>query len=378
MDGDGPPHHSRRNAAGDVLGRSPGWALSRKRGAEAARLRDRTDQHRRRHGKSEGRIESRVRHRRAEVIGRIVRASSFIEEISMKRCVCLAVLALLAFVSLTAQAPKGWLLRADSSTAASDPDAAGAIKFVTMGTGFHATNPQAAVYWNPANKAAGNYSLKGTFKLMKPSGHTNYYGLVFGGSGLEGPKQSSLYFLVAQDQSWLIKRRDGDVATQEVWKAASAAVKKPDAGGVGGVVDADENLAGQDFRIVERRPSAGKTGGHEHRDHRRDDPAEHGQLEHDDHVRPPRDDRHVAGPERPRHLGHAREPRGRRQPDESAGAGDVPHPGRFVHIEELVVLEGLAADHRNGAGGEPGGAQPVHGSLSRLAVRIQRIDGAHA
>src|SRR5947208_2873279 len=99
MDGDGPPHHSRRNAAGDVLGRSPGWALSRKRGAEAARLRDRTDQHRRRHGKSEGRIESRVRHRRAEVIGRFVRASSFIEEISMKRCVCLAVLALLAFVS---------------------------------------------------------------------------------------------------------------------------------------------------------------------------------------------------------------------------------------------------------------------------------------
>ena len=48
------------------------------------------------------------------------------------------------------------LLRVDRSTAASDPDAAGAIKFVTMGTGFHATNPQAAVYWNPANKATGS------------------------------------------------------------------------------------------------------------------------------------------------------------------------------------------------------------------------------
>ena len=54
-----------------------------------------------------------------------------------------------------------------------------------MGTGFHATNPQAAVYWNPANTATGNYTLKGTFTLMKPSGHTNYYGLVFGGSDLD-------------------------------------------------------------------------------------------------------------------------------------------------------------------------------------------------
>src|SRR5438093_6582692 len=207
MDGDGPPHHSRRNAAGDVLGRSPGWALSRKRGAEAARLRDRTDQHRRRHGKSEGRIESRVRHRRVEVM---VRASHFIEEIPMKRCACLVVLTLLAVVPLTAQAPKGWLLRADSSKAASDPDAAGPIKFITMGTGFHATNPQAAVYWNPANNATGSYTLKATFTLMKPSGHTNYYGLVFGGSALEGANQAYTYFLVAQDGTWLIKKRAGE------------------------------------------------------------------------------------------------------------------------------------------------------------------------
>jgi hypothetical protein len=54
-------------------------------------------------------------------------------------------------------------------------------------SGFHATNPQAAVFWHPANTATGNYSLKGTFTLMKPSGHTNYYGLVFGGSELGGP-----------------------------------------------------------------------------------------------------------------------------------------------------------------------------------------------
>ncbi len=153
----------------------------------------------------------------------------------MKRSLAVAaavVLALLVTVRLIAQAPKGWMVRADRSTSASDPDAAGTIKFVTMGTGFHATNPQAAVYWNPANTVTGNYSLKGTFTLMKPSGHTNYYGLAFGGSDLEGAKQSYVYFLVAQDGTWLVKRRNGDTATADVLpKTASDAVKKPDASG---------------------------------------------------------------------------------------------------------------------------------------------------
>src|SRR5476651_916513 len=118
-----------------------------------------------------------------------------------------ATLALACFVAVPviAQAPKGWMVRADRSTSASDPDGAGAIKFVTMGTGFHATNPQAAVYWSPANTVSGIYILKGTFTLMKPSGHTNYYGLVFGGRDLEGAKQSYLYFVVAQNGTWLIK-----------------------------------------------------------------------------------------------------------------------------------------------------------------------------
>ena len=153
----------------------------------------------------------------------------------MKRFLTLAAiaaLALLVTVPLIAQAPKGWMVRADRSTNASDPDGAGAIKFVTMGTGFHATNPQAAVYWNAANTATGTYTVKGTFTLQQPSGHTNYYGLVFGGSDLDNAKQSYTYFLVAQDGSWLVKRRNGDTATDNVLpKAASDAVKKPGADG---------------------------------------------------------------------------------------------------------------------------------------------------
>ena len=150
----------------------------------------------------------------------------------MKRSLSIAFAAsMLVAVSLMAQAPKGWMVRADRSTSASDPDGAGAIKFVTMGTGFHATNPQAAVYWNPANTATGNYTVKGSFTLVKPSGHTNYYGLVFGGSGLDGPKQSYLYFLVAQDGTWLIKHRAGDATHVVADKTPNDAVKKPDASG---------------------------------------------------------------------------------------------------------------------------------------------------
>jgi hypothetical protein len=137
----------------------------------------------------------------------------------------------LAAVPLLAQAPPaGWKMRVDRSPSASDPDAAGAIKFVAMGSGFHATNPQAATYFNPANTVTGNYSLKGSFTLVKPSGHINYYGLVFGGADLAAANQSYLYFLVAQDGSWIVKHRAGE-ATHDVAKGPSQAVKKPDATG---------------------------------------------------------------------------------------------------------------------------------------------------
>src|SRR5882762_8013411 len=150
----------------------------------------------------------------------------------MKRHMIAGMLALLTVAPLVAQTPKGWKMRVDRSTSASDPDAPGTIKFVQSGSGFHATNPQAAVFFNPANTASGNYSLKGTFTLLKPSGHTNYYGLVFGGSDLDNARQTYTYFLVAQDGTWLVKKRTGDAATGDVLpKAANDAVKKPGADG---------------------------------------------------------------------------------------------------------------------------------------------------
>src|SRR6202158_1891725 len=150
----------------------------------------------------------------------------------MKHFVGLLLAALLAIAPACAQAPKGWKLRSDHSSDASDPDAAGANKFVVSGSGFHAINPMAAVYWNPANTAPGDHTLKSTFKLIKSTGYDEYYGLIFGGNGLEGATQSYLYFMVTDDGTFLIKRRDG-ASTQGVSpKTPSAAVKKPDASGM--------------------------------------------------------------------------------------------------------------------------------------------------
>lgn len=149
----------------------------------------------------------------------------------MKKILCIIAIALLGLAALFAAAPKGWKMRVDRSTEASDPDAPGDIKFTTEGSGFHAVNPQAAIYWNPANTASGVYTIKGSFTLNKPSGHNNYYGIIFAGSELDGGKQSYTYFLVAQNGTFLVKHRDGDSTSNVVARTPNDAVKKPDAGG---------------------------------------------------------------------------------------------------------------------------------------------------
>lgn len=150
----------------------------------------------------------------------------------MKRLTVPALVLTLAIAPLAAQTPKGWMVRADKSTSATDPDGAGDIKFMQMGSSFHAVNPMAAVYWNPANTAKGNYTLKGSFKLLKPSGHANYYGLVLGGSELANAKQTYLYFLVAQNGNFMVSRRSSDAApTAIVPRTPNAAVVKPGADG---------------------------------------------------------------------------------------------------------------------------------------------------
>jgi hypothetical protein len=148
----------------------------------------------------------------------------------LRRFLLIAFIALLA-VPMAAQAPAGWMVRLDRSTNAQDPDDAENLQFMTMGTVFHVTGGPAGTFWNDANTASGDFTLAGSFKLMKPSGHTNYYGLIFGGSNLGAANQTYIYFLVAQNGNYLVKHRAGEDVHDIQPSTAHAAVNQPGANG---------------------------------------------------------------------------------------------------------------------------------------------------
>ena len=122
-------------------------------------------------------------------------------------------------------APAGWTVRADRG------DASGA-KIETMGKGIHVTTGPAIILYRADTDGKGPFHTLATFTQTKPSKHAEGYGLFVGGRGLDGASQQYLYFLVRQDGSYLIKRRDGE-KTSDVSKGwvKHAAVKQPDAKG---------------------------------------------------------------------------------------------------------------------------------------------------
>jgi hypothetical protein len=133
--------------------------------------------------------------------------------------------------SVSAQVPQGWKMRVDQSQDAEDPDDRPDLTFTTSNGGFHVKGGPAGVFWNPANTGTGDYTLKATFRLNMPSNHTNFYGLVFGGSGLDGASQRYTYFVVAQNGMYLVRQRNGDAVTDVQRRTAHEAVRQPGADG---------------------------------------------------------------------------------------------------------------------------------------------------
>lgn len=149
----------------------------------------------------------------------------------MLRSAFILILTVSLVVPLAAQAPAGWQVRIDRSQSASDPDNVPDLTVMAMGKGFHVVGGPAGTFWNPANRVAGNYTARAAFNLMKPSGHTNYYGLVFGGANLEGAKQQYLYFLVAQDGTYIIRARTGENVQDVRASTPHPAIRRPGADG---------------------------------------------------------------------------------------------------------------------------------------------------
>lgn len=85
---------------------------------------------------------------------------------------------------------QGWQGKADGSGQVSE------AKLSQEGKDLHVVTGPAITYWNPANKAAGNYTVKATFtepKYMNLNNHPHPYGIVIAGNDMGTPQQSYLY-----------------------------------------------------------------------------------------------------------------------------------------------------------------------------------------
>ena len=81
-------------------------------------------------------------------------------------------------------------------------------KFVAEGNGFHVTTGPAVTYWNPANVASGDYTVKATFtepKYMNLNDHPHPYGIVIAGNKLGTAQQSYLYCAAYGNGNFIVR-----------------------------------------------------------------------------------------------------------------------------------------------------------------------------
>jgi hypothetical protein len=149
----------------------------------------------------------------------------------LQRVLTIALMSSVLVAPLAAQKLDTLKVRVDRSTNAQDPDDTPELKVVAMGKGVRVTGGPAGTFWNTADTASGNYTVKATFNLQQPSNHTNYYGLIFGGSNLDGPKQAYIYFVIAQNGMFQVRHRAGDQAMTVGSPTKHAAIVQPDASG---------------------------------------------------------------------------------------------------------------------------------------------------
>jgi hypothetical protein len=120
--------------------------------------------------------------------------------------------------------PAGWTVRTDENAAVAN------VKVVPMGSGIHVTLGPAIILYRAQQVGKGPFHTLATFTQTKPTTHAEGYGLFYGGQSLDGAAEQYTYFLVRQDGTYLVKRREGDKTTEVTkgWVAAGA-VHKPEA-----------------------------------------------------------------------------------------------------------------------------------------------------
>lgn len=105
-------------------------------------------------------------------------------------------------------------------------------KFVTEGSALRLSIGPAASYWNPANTASGDYTVKATFKEHKmAASHPHSYGIFIGGADLDSDNESLMYCIAYGNGTYSVKQFKGAKVSTLVDRAESAALKKADANG---------------------------------------------------------------------------------------------------------------------------------------------------
>ena len=81
-------------------------------------------------------------------------------------------------------------------------------KLTQQGSALSVTTGPAITYWNPANKASGDYTVKATFtepKYMNLNNHPHPYGIMIGGNDLGTPNASLLYCEAYGDGRFIVR-----------------------------------------------------------------------------------------------------------------------------------------------------------------------------
>ena len=102
---------------------------------------------------------------------------------------------------------KGWTGKIDPKEAAAGMTLNSA-KFTMEGDAFHAVTGPAVTYWNPDNKASGDYTVKATFrepKYMNLNNHPHPYGIVIAGNDLGTDQESYLYCAAYGDGKFIVR-----------------------------------------------------------------------------------------------------------------------------------------------------------------------------
>jgi hypothetical protein len=81
-------------------------------------------------------------------------------------------------------------------------------KLAKEGNDLHVITGPAVTYWNPANKATGNYTVKATFKeakYMNLNDHPHPYGIVIAGNDMGTAQQSFLYCTAYGNGTFIVR-----------------------------------------------------------------------------------------------------------------------------------------------------------------------------